>query len=273
MENEQSVESNTKADDSQFDTKEEYASQRELIKQWRETLEHLKKDVDIKKTGNSLDEKANNVINDIDYLDQKNALLDENDDFILSDAGFLTYQTKHIAVFDYLSKDVNLIASNSNSNFYLISINKHVEQCSKPSYWKHSLAHFLLIPIACLLLGLIAYLMTKQSQSNMIVRLLLILCASVYFHSFRSLLITFKDSIVTPLRFKVSLFSIYLFNMLVKLVLICVIPILLIYKVKNYWVDDTIIISLFIFLFSISLYGENKKKDSINSTEKESTDA
>ena len=250
MENEQKVDPNTIVDDTPFEVKKEDFTQGDLIQQWREALDYLKRDVDVvKRAGNSPDEKMISVIEDIDYLDKKNTLLDENDDFILSDSGFLTYQTKHRAVFDYLSQLVKPSELETKSKFYFVSRRKHIDQQLKRSNWMHSLGHFLFIPVVVLVLVLAGSLMVKQTQGNSIVSILLILFCILHLKAAGKLLKPFKKTATTPFKFRVSLLGIHSLNTLLKVILLCFIPIIAAAKYQHYWIDDVIIISLSILCF------------------------
>ena len=73
-------------------------SQNELIQQWRVNLASLEKDIgfEVSIEPDKSDEKVTIALDAIAYLDKKNTLLDENEDFQLSDSGFETYKTNHI---------------------------------------------------------------------------------------------------------------------------------------------------------------------------------
>jgi len=250
MENEQKIDANTIVDDIPFEVKKDDVTQGDLIQQWRETLDYLKKDVDVvKRAGNSLDEKITSIIDDIYYLDKKNKLLDENDDFILSYSGFLTYQTKHMAVFDYLSQLVKPSEFDSKSKFYFVSRRKHIDQQLKPSNWMHSLGHFLFIPVVVLVLIMAGALIVKQTQGNSIVNVLLFLFCTLHLKAAGQLSRLFKKTAITPFKFRVSLLGIHSLNTLLKVILLCFIPIIAAAKYQHYWIDDVIIISLSILCF------------------------
>ena len=275
MENEQRAESEKTLDDNQFGTKKADLSQGGLIKQWREALACLKKDVEFdsiaKKEGDNQDQQLMGVLEDIAYLDKKNTLLDENDDFVFSDSGFLKYQTKHMSVFDYLSQLTKPIATDSKSKFYFVSRSKQIEQQLKPSNGKHSFVHFLFIPVVVLVLFIAGVLIVKQTQHNSIVNVLLFLFCSFHLKAATQLLKPFKKTAATPFKFRVSLLGIHSLNTLLKVIFLCFIPIVVTAVYRHYWIDDVIIISLAILcLFHYRADNEQTEQTtSIDSTEKE----
>lgn len=246
MENEQKVDPNTIVDDTPFEVKKEDFTQGDLIQQWREALDYLKRDVDVvKRAGNSPDEKMISVIEDIDYLDKKNTLLDENDDFILSDSGFLTYQTKHMAVFDYLSQLVKPSELETKSKFYFVSREKHIAQKLLPTHWVHSLIHFVFIFFVIAVIGIAGTVIVVNTQDNLFVQLLLFWFCVANFKTTKQLISEYRKAAKTPFRFNISLLGIHCANILLKVFFLCFIPILIAINSNLYWVDDIVIISLF----------------------------
>lgn len=249
-------------------------SQLQLIKQWRAALSYLINDIKFDKIGASKDEAETAVREGIEYLDKKNTLLDENDDFQLSESGFSTYKSKHMLVFDYLSNITKHETKNTSSKFYWFSIGKHLEQQLLPNNWKHSLIHLLMIPLLWVVFFVIGALMVKQTQSNMIVNIFLFLCFTSQFSVVADLFKMVKKSAATPFKFKLSLLSIHLLNTLRTLFWVCLLPIALASKFQPYWVDDVIIISLLLFyFFMFKVDGKLEQESSNPSPMKEANDA
>lgn len=143
-------------------------SQNQLIQQWRVNLASLKKDTGfaVPKELDKSDQKTTTGLDAIAYLDKKNTLLDENEDFQLSDDGFATYKTKHAIAFEYLSQLKKTGFERSPSKFYLFSRVKQIEQLLKSSRWIYSLFHFLITLVIILVLGLISLLVLVKTQDN-----------------------------------------------------------------------------------------------------------
>lgn len=221
-------------------------SQLKLIKQWRTTLACLMKDSEFEKMSIPEDEKLTSVRESIEYLDKKNNLLDDNDDFQLSDDGFSAYKAKHMLVFDYLSKLPKPAVSHLNSKFYFFSRGKHIEQQLKPSYWKHSLGHLLLMLVVISVVAFAGKLVVDQTQDNLFIKFLLIWFCFVSVATSKQLIGNYKKTAATPFRFSISLLGIHSVNILMKVGLLCFIPIIITKNYNIYWVDDVIIISLFI---------------------------
>ena len=220
-------------------------SQLDLIKQWRLALESLKNDVGVGAiSGDVSEEDFSDVLEGIDYLDRTNKLLDENDDFLLSDSGFLKYKRQHMLVFDYLSQSVKPKDSDINSKFYFVSRSKHIAQQHKISNGKHSFVHFLFIVVVILALGIASLWMVIQTQQNLVVKVLLLWFFFIHLRSAVQLIKPFKKTAATPFRFRVSLLGIHALNTFIKVNLMCFIPIGIALASKHYWVDDVIIISL-----------------------------
>lgn len=222
-------------------------SQLELIKQWRASLGYLIDDLNLDKEVVLKEEQHMSVQKDIEYLEKINKLLDDNDDFQLSESGFSKYKTLHLKVFDYLSNLPKQATPQVASKFYLVNITKHFEQQELQTDWKHCLTHLVLLPIVCSVFAIIAILLVDKTQNNIVVNILLLLCFISQFSVISELFDMVKQNAASPLRFKASLAVIYLFNRLKRFFWVCLIPIVIVMKIQPYWVDDVIIISLFIF--------------------------
>ncbi len=223
-------------------------SQLELIQQWRSTLECLKGDVGFPAcmanvTGEEKS-KLDSVIEAFSYLEQKNTLLDENEDFLFSESGFIKYKALHMLVFDYLSKLTKTTNSDEKSTFYFVSRKKHIAQQKRSSNGTHSLIHFLLTLVALFILGSASLMMVVKTQNNLIVILILFWLCFLHFKTALRLVKPFKKSPISPFKFRVSLLGIHSLNTLLKVSLLCLVPIALTANFKPYWVDDVIIISL-----------------------------
>lgn len=247
-------------------------SQNQLIQQWRVNLASLKKDTGfaVPKELDKSDQKTTTGLDAIAYLDKKNTLLDENEDFQLSDDGFATYKTKHAIAFEYLSQLKKTGFERSPSKFYLFSRVKQIEQLLKPSRWIYSLFHFLITLVIILVLGLISLLVLVKTQDNLFVKLLIGWFWIVNIKTACDLITKYKKLATTPFRFSVSLLGIHSLNILMKVSLLCIIPFLIVSKYNAYWIDDVIIISLFISCL-INFKPEDKTLEQID--EKDLTEA
>lgn len=237
-------------------------SQLELIQQWRTTLMCLKKDVkfeitDIKDQEN---EQLTKVFEAVEYLDKKNTLLDENEDFQFSEAGFLTYKTNHQLVFDYLSTLNKAAQVQSKSRFYFVSREKHIAQKLLPTHWGHSLMHFIFILVVIAVIGIAGIVFFVKTQENLFAQLLLIWFCVANFKTVKHLISKHRKTAKTPFRFNISLLGIHCVNVLLKMFFLCFIPVLIAIKFNPYWVDDTVIISLF-FACLINLKLVNKPSE------------
>ncbi|WP_441004022.1 hypothetical protein [Pseudocolwellia agarivorans] len=248
----------------------EPSSQLELIKQWRTSLTCLMKDVKFDTRRLKEDSKLNSVLVGIEYLDKKNTLLDDDHDFQLTESGFAKYKAKHMLVFSYLSNLSKHDIEEIKTEFYFVDIIKHFEQQLIPSKWTHFLIHLLLIPLVCVIFVGIGALLVKQTQNNMVVNILFALCVFSQFSVIPELFKMVKKTVVSPFRFKVSLLAIHLLNALKKLFWICLLPYLIIKRVQPYWIDDVIIISLFIYFLVICSTDQSVESEvSNNASQKE----
>ncbi|MDN2664151.1 hypothetical protein OW492_12280 [Psychromonas sp. 14N.309.X.WAT.B.A12] len=236
------------AQDTKSDTSEAVLSQLELIQQWRTTLMCLKKDVEFEITDikDKENEQLTKVFEAVEYLDKKNTLLDENADFQFSDAGFLTYKTNHQLVFNYLSTLNKAAQVQSKSRFYFVSREKHIAQKLLPTHWGHSLIHFIFMLIVIGIIGFVSLLMFFKTQENLFVQLLLIWFCVANFKAIKQLISKYRKAAKTPFRFNISLLGIHCVNIFLKVCFLCFIPILITIKFNPYWVDDIVIISLFL---------------------------
>jgi len=230
------------------DASESVLSQLELIQQWRTTLRCLKKDVEFEITNikDKENEQLTKVFEAVEYLDKKNTLLDENEDFQFSDAGFLTYKANHQLVFDYLSTLNTSAQVQSKSRFYFVSREKHIAQKLLPTHWGHSLIHSVFILVVIALIGLWGVVIVAKTQDNLFVQLLLLWFCVANFKTIKQLISKYRKAAKTPFRFNVSLLGIHCVNILLKVCFLCFIPILIAINSNLYWVDDIVIISLFL---------------------------
>lgn len=246
------------------DATENTPSQLDLIQQWRSTLECLKADVVFPPVlVNATDEEKNKITivkEAIEYLDKKNTLLDDNDDFLLSESGVLKYKALHMLVFDYLSQLAKPVAVETKAKFYLVSRNKHIKQEKHRGNWIHSLIHFMFIPVVIFLLGTASLLMVKKTQENIFVIFILLSLCFLHLKTACKLLKPFKKTAVTPLKFSISLLGIHSMNTLLKVSLLCFIPIAAAFHYQRFWVDDVIIISLSV-LWLFHYKPENKASE------------
>jgi hypothetical protein len=264
----ESIDSSQESPEIESPISEEPSSQVELIKQWRTALSCLMKDVKFSTRCIPEGEKLISVRESIEYLDKKNTLLDEDDDFQLSESGVSKYKAKHMQVFNYLSKLSKHAIPQIKPKFYFVDIKKHLEQQLLPSKWTHFLKHLLLIPVVCIVFVVIGALMVKQTQNNTVVNLLFFLCVMSQFSVIPELFKKVKKTVASPFKFKVSLLSIYLLSALKKLFWICLIPFLVIKRVHPYWIDDVIIVSLFIYTIATSSADTFIEPDSLSDSAK-----
>jgi len=233
-----------------------------LIKQWRTNLMCLKKDVgfDITHEQDLENKQFAHVFKAMEYLDKKNTLLDENEDFQFSDAGFLAYKMNHMLVFDYLSQLTVSSAPISRSRFYITSRVKQIKQQLKPTAWLHSIVHFIFLFIVTLVLGLISFLAIVKTQDNLFVKLLLAWFCFVNLSTAKQLIGKYRKLAATPFRFSLSLLGIHSVNVFLKVIVFCVIPFLIINKNNPYLGDDFIIIGLFIVcIFNYRVADESRE--------------
>lgn len=236
------------ASEVEIESQEKPLPQHELMQQWRVNLSSLKKDTgfEVPKDPDKDDEKLISALEAMKYLDTKNTLLDDNEDFQLSDNGFSTYKAKHMLVFEYLSQLTKLEPKSTSAKFYFFSRANQIEQLSKPSIWAHSLFHFLITLIVILVLGVISLLVLVKTQDNLFVKLLIGWFWIVNIKTASNLIAKYKKLAITPFRFSVSLIGIHSLNVLIKVSLLGITPFLIVSKYNAYWIDDVIIITLFI---------------------------
>lgn len=245
-----------------------------LIKQWRTSLDSLKSSVDFEllKASDKEDEELITILEAADYLDKKNTLLDENDDFQFSRTGFLKYQAKHMQVFDYLSQRAKNLALSTDSNSYFYSLDKHIEQQKKPTDWKHALVHFFLMLVTISALCYAGLWVVDQTQDNLLVITLLVAHFFMCIKETKDFVIKYKKNAATPFKYSLSSLGLYSINILFMYIIFSLIPILIALKFKQVWVDDVIIISLVSLgiWFFIPSGSSSKEPALIESTTKES---
>ena len=79
------------------------SSNHELVKQWRLNLESIKNDIsfELPSEPDNTNESLLAALEALEYLDKKNTLLDENEDFQFTDDGFEAYKAKYHVAFEY----------------------------------------------------------------------------------------------------------------------------------------------------------------------------
>ena len=224
------------------------SSNHELVKQWRLNLESIKNDIsfELPSEPDNTNESLLAALEALEYLDKKNTLLDENEDFQFTDDGFEAYKAKYHVAFEYLSGLEKFNPNKSPAKFYFFSRTKQLEQRLKMSSWMHSLFHLLMLLIIILTLGGISLLILQKTQGNLFVKLLL---GWFWIESIKSsahLVSKYKQVASTPFRFSVSLLGIHSVNILLKVITLWVIPFVFILSYNKYWIDDFIIIGLFL---------------------------
>lgn len=148
--------------------------------------------------------------------------------------------------FEYLSQLKKPDLIRNSAKFYFFSRAKQIEQLLKPNRWVHSLFHLLITLVVILLLGVISLLVLVKTQDNLFVKLLIGWFWIVNIKTLSNLISKYKKSAITPFRFSVSLTGIHSLNVLIKVSLLGFIPFLIMSKYNAYWIDDVIIITLFI---------------------------
>jgi len=232
-------------------------SQLELITQWRINLEQLLEDLGFSSSESDLTDELEGLVPDINekltYLNKTDNLLQEHDDFVLSDAGFEKYKSANLAIVRYLTQlhqEEQLQEEGDKAvKFYFLSRAKHIKQQANTIPWLFSFYHFLLLIVATLALIYGGYQVTQLSQENGVVLVLLIFISFTLFDIAKNKVRAYKATALTPFRFSISLLSIFVLTTVLYAVTLIVIPSFIVHTTKAIWLDDVMIIGLGIFAF------------------------
>jgi hypothetical protein len=246
-------------------------SQLELMKQWRCNLEHLRVDLGIPAcngmTANELKDITPDITEKLDYLKKTDELLQQHDDFALSEAGFDKYKNAHLLVVNFLTQVYQQKKEQEEVGpvkFYFFSRAKHIKQQAKTIPWLSSFFHLILLVITTVMLALVGVLVAVLTQSNGIVLILLFSLVISSISITKSKIKKYKASALTPVRFITSLLSICSLTVVLYALLFIAIPTLIVWEVKPYWRDDILIISLAFFSFII--WGHSHKSSEENAS-------
>lgn len=237
---------------------EKKLSQLDQIEAWQHSLESLKEDTEFA----SMADKKNDhphltpIIEAIAYLDRQDAVLEAHQDVALSESGFAKYKEMHLIAFEYLSQ----LATQTDKNFYLFSIKKHIKQQHRRIKWSHAIIHFMLIPIVLVVAGFLSLMAIVKTEHNSIVIALILWFCFVFFRTASSLIKQFRKTSLTPLRFIISLLGIHAMSTLLLITSVAIVPFLSVKSYNPYWIDDVIIISLLL----ICVFNHRPKKTLIN---------
>ncbi|MFT5294917.1 MAG: hypothetical protein ACI9YH_000927 [Colwellia sp.] len=254
----------------------EELSQLELMKQWRCNLEHLREELGIPAcnsiTAGELKDITPDITEKLDYLKKTDELLQQHDDFALSEAGFNKYKNAHLLVVNFLTQVYQQKKEQEEVGpvkFYFFSRAKHIKQQSKTIPWLFAFFHLILLIITSLVLLAGTAIIAVLTQNNGIVWALLFLTFLNFFLIAKNKIKKYKVTAFTPVRFIISLLSICSLTVVLYALFFIAIPSLIAWEVKPYWRDDILIISL--ALFSFILFGhsheESEASTSLNDSE------
>lgn len=256
-------------------------SQLELMKQWRCNLEHLREGLGIPACYSIKADELKDITPDIreklDYLKKTDELLQQHDDFALSEVGFNKYKNAHLLIVDFLTqayKQKKEQEEVGQVKFYFFSRAKHIKQQAKTIPWLSAFFHLIFLVITSLVLLTGAVIIATITQYNGIVWALLVLSLLNFFLIAKKKIKAYKVTAFTPVRFIISLLSICSLTVALYALFFIAIPSLIAWEVKPYWRDDILIIGL--TLFSLILighsHGDSEWEVSSDNTKKETAD-
>lgn len=250
----------------------EEVSQLELMKQWRCNLEHLLEELGVHACNSIMAVELKDITPDIreklDYLKKTDELLQQHDDFALSEVGFNNYKNAHLLVVDFLTqacKQKKELEEVGPVKFYFFSRAKHIKQQVKATPWLSAFFHFILLIITSFVLLAGAVIIAVLTQNNGIVWSLLIVSFLNFFFLAKSKIKTYKVTAFTPVRFIVSLLSICSLTVFLYALFFIAIPSLITWEVKPYWRDDIIIIGLALFTFILFGHSHEDSEEVVSS--------
>ena len=257
-------------------------SQLELMKQWRCNLEHLREELGIPACNSITTDELKDITPDItgklDYIKKTDELLQQHDDFALSEAGFDKYKNAHLLVVNFLTEVYQQKKTQEEGGgvkFYFFSRAKHIKQQAKTIPWLSAFFHLMLLIVTSLVLVAGAVIITVLTQNNGIVWALLFLSFLNFFFISKSKIKTYKVTAFTPIRFIISLLSICSLTVVLYALLFIAIPSSIAWDIKPYWRDDIMIIGLTLFAFILFGHSHEGSEESVSSdnTKIETTDA
>ncbi len=245
-------------------------SQLELITQWQINLEQLLEDLGFSSSESDLIDELDGLVPDINeklaYLNKTDNLLQEHDDFVLSDAGFEKYKSANLAIVRYLTQlyqEEQLQEEGDRAvKFYFLSRAKHIKQQDNTIPWLFSFYHFLLLIVATAALIYGGYEVKQLSQGNGVVLVLLIFISFTLFDIAKNKVRAYKATALTPIRFSISLLSIFFLTTALYAVLLIAIPSFIVKMTKAMWLDDVMIIGLGIFAFILLTHSGDINEES-----------
>ncbi|PKH87340.1 hypothetical protein [Colwellia sp. Bg11-28] len=232
-------------------------TQLELIAQWRLNLQQLLKDLGFSSSENNLTDELKGLSSDIkdklDYLNKTDCLLQEYDDFTLSDAGFEKYKSANLAIVRYLTQlhqeKKSKEKGDKNVKFYFFSRSKHIKQQVNTIPWLFALFHLVLLIVATLALTIGGIAVAVLSQMNGIVLIFLAAIVFTLIGIVKDKVKSYKISALTPFRFITSLLSICSLTTVLYALILIAAPAIIAWEFKPFWRDDVMIIGLGIFTF------------------------
>ena len=253
-------------------------SQLELMEQWRCNLVYLREELGIPGCNSITVDELKDITPDIteklDYLKKTDELLQQHDDFALSEAGFNKYKNAHLLVVNFLTQVYQQKKEQEEVGpvkFYFFSRAKHIKQQSKTIPWLSAFFHLILLIITSLVLLAGTAIIAVLTQNNGIVWALLLISFLNFFLIAKNKINTHKVSALTPVRFNISLLSICSLTVVLYALFLIAIPTSIVLKVNPYWQDDIIIIGLAIFSFVIFGHSHEENDESVSLGDSENT--
>ena len=230
-------------------------TQIELITQWRNNLKHMLRDLGIVSVDGELRDDLKDITPEcaekLNYLHKTNKQLDLNEDFFLSESGFIKYRSAHFIVTDFMTKKYQQDKKENKVKFYFFAHNKHTKQQEETIPWLFSIVHFMLL---IFIVGLFVFgsgLLLLKTQWNGLVQILIFLIGLFCFRHTVDSINIFKHSALTPVRFIISLLSISLLKTFFYGLIFISIPILIVMKQHPFWIDDVIIVGMGLLSFRL----------------------
>tara|TARA_R110001592_G_scaffold46675_1_gene148500 strand:+ start:199 stop:1122 length:924 start_codon:yes stop_codon:yes gene_type:complete len=244
----------------------------ELMELWRCNLHHLLQKLGFKSSDDmqirELKDVSSEIIEKLHYLKKTDEQLKLDSDFTLSDLGFEKYKSAHLLVVNFFTeryKQKKAEEESASTKFYFFSRTKHVSQQKKTIPWFYALSHSILLIVSCLILAVVAVSLIILTEQNLIVMFLVFVSVIHIFSIAIKRINKYKTSTRTPLRFLVSFLSICSQNVVLYATFFIVVPSVIVFDIKPYWLDDFIIIGLAIFSFVIWEHSRETSKPKLSS--------
>jgi len=236
---------------------ESIPTQIELITQWRNNLKCMLQDLGIVSSDGILRADLKDITPEctekLNYLHKTNEQLDLNEDFSLSESGFIKYKSAHFIVIDFMTKKYQQDKKENKVKFYFFARYKHIKQETEIMPWSFSIVHFLLLIFTIGLFVFGAGELLQKTQGNGLLQIFIFLIGFLCLrHAVDSIKI-FKNTALTPIRFIISLLSISLLKTFFYGLMFISIPILIVMKQHPFWIDDVIIVGMGALFFRIYL--------------------